>query len=322
MCFFSTCNKLVLRQHTRRSHKVIKEISCAKCDLKFSSPSELYIHKKTKHTKMLRKCPSCEFSCYHQSRFERHSKKHETKQYKKCDVCLQEIRDLPALIARHAKKHACDICKKVVDVNHKHPKRKNCPLCDKIVPLSHQHKNTENQEINSCTFCQKTFAIKEYLKIHMRTHTKEKPYTCSLCNKSFSQLGGLARHKLACTDVREVSCLLCASKFRTDSDRVKHTSAVHFKVRKFKCNQCPKAFTDGTPLKYHQKTAHGDGSHLVQCPSCERKFSDKRHFKRHNSKVHENDKSARVNCPICGKQYTDKEGLKKHRDKYQCYGNE
>ena len=54
----------------------------------------------------------------------------------------------------------------------------------------------------------------------------------------------------------------------------------------------------------------------VPCPSCERKFSDKRHFKKHFTKVHEEDDSARVDCDICGKNYTDKGGLKIHKDKF------
>ena len=316
-CFFSTSNKLVLRKHISSFHKhrVAKMFKCGRCDSKFTSLDELSQHRKTEHVKILRQCPRCEFSCYHPSRFERHSKKHE-KQYHKCDICKKDILDV--LFEKHRKRHECEICQKVVSVGHSHPKiaEKMCLVCNKLVKSSSSHNHKENKTLSTCKECQKTFKNEGNLKIHMRTHTNEKPFTCSKCDKSFSQIPGLERHKLACVDIREVPCPLCSKLFRTTADRDKHTSGVHFKVRKYQCDLCPKAFTDVTPLKYHKKSAHGDGSHLVQCPSCERKFSDKRHFKRHFSKVHEGDKSAMVKCPICDTQYVDKHGLKKHKDKF------
>ncbi|XP_039300266.1 zinc finger protein 791-like, partial [Nilaparvata lugens] len=41
---------------------------------------------------------------------------------------------------------------------------------------------TTSKKLHQCKFCAKSFS-QTYLNVHMRTHTKEKPYQCTVCTK-------------------------------------------------------------------------------------------------------------------------------------------
>ena len=52
----------------------------------------------------------------------------------------------------------------------------------------------EKEVVCPLTGCGKSFYTAQRLRVHMRTHTGEKPFNCEQCGKSFTTAGNLKNH--------------------------------------------------------------------------------------------------------------------------------
>ncbi|XP_058459683.1 zinc finger protein Xfin-like isoform X2 [Malaya genurostris] len=75
-----------------------------------------------------------------------------------------------------------------------------------------------------CTECHKRFKRKDYLLIHIRTHTGERRHKCDMCSSAFVHPSNLITHR-----------------------------KLHSNERPFKCDLCPAAFKLFAGLKIHRK---------------------------------------------------------------------
>ena len=82
-----------------------------------------------------------------------------------------------------------------------------------------------------CPHCKKKFRTKQHLKEHVRTHTKEKPYSCTYCDYTCSHRNSLKHHLY------------------------RHTG----EEKPFSCDLCGKSFIHGSQLKQHHKKKHTRG---------------------------------------------------------------
>jgi metal regulatory transcription factor 1 len=152
--------------------------------------------------------------------------------------------------------------------------------------------------------CSKKFLTSYSLKIHVRVHTKQKPFHCSEddCSKAFNTRYRLRAHLRLHGFGDTFNCLTtdCNKFFTTQSDLKKHLR-IHTKEREFR---------DLTEMDFVLKLASITGP--FACESCGKKFTASHHLKTH-IRTHTGEKPYSCTASTdCSKAFSTPHSLKSH----------
>lgn len=168
-------------------------------------------------------------------------------------------------------------------------------------PSIHRARN-----IYKCPVCAKTVKSQNYLRLHRKSHTGDRPHKCMHCHKSFITKDTLTKHLSVHNETRNFKCGQCGKLFKRISHVREHLK-IHTMDRPFNCTVCRKTFKTNNAMKVHLRT-HTSILPYV-CPFCRRRFREKGSLLRHQ-RMHTGERPFK--CHHCNRAFAEHGTLNRH----------
>jgi KRAB domain-containing zinc finger protein len=240
---------------------------CENCGEKFYTPNGIKNHNCEKK----RKRPEKDFRTYDQ----RH-----------CRFC-----DLNFISLDEKKAHQCAY------ENSCDPKTVYCRFCGKLLNKLAYNRHIEIHSSKDwiCNICDRKLATERALKVHITTHTGNKPYKCQHCSETFINKVVLDRHMRFHGGIARVfKCEFCPKELSSDTSLKSHIQRVH--RTSAQCELCKEIFPTRDHMKDHLNAFHEPSI----CQYCNKSFALPRYLKMHE-KLHNDDLTTKIQCQFCSK---------------------
>ena len=181
-----------------------------------------------------------------------------------------------------------------------------CSLCQKafnaLGDMQHHMKVDHSVNLFTCPYCQAQFGQHSTYSVHLRKHTKERPFPCSFCPYRSATKGNLqnhvrSKHPESCffnckycpfvsnsVDMhrrhlktheeherlcKPFGCEVCPYRSSTKAGLQAHIQTKHIGIKRFFCSQCPyrahtKTLLVNHVLKHHPLNTTGGGPAATQ----------------------------------------------------------
>uniref|UniRef100_A0A1L8DG97 Putative c2h2-type zn-finger protein n=1 Tax=Nyssomyia neivai TaxID=330878 RepID=A0A1L8DG97_9DIPT len=316
-----------------KSHEIDKLYDCKTCSMSFSTTKILSIHRATHIREKRFNCELCTESFAYENNLIIHVEKHIEEL-----PFSQELLDLHML--------------PVIDLNAK-PKPgirqelltggvlyncSQCPMKFATFNDRRNHQNREHPKMMTCEQCGKVLRSPFGYRLHMVTHTKEKPFKCKQCGEGFSNPTLLVVHRRVAHGpgddkakrYRPHQCETCGKSYVFRYSLTEHINFKHGNV-KLICDLCGHSYGTKARLKRHFKKVHlvekikGPGEEKVRmrkgkalkkpnCPECDFVAPRVKDLRDHRIKNHYN----MLHCTDCNitmdNLYMYKQHLEDHKD--------